>query len=239
MSKYFIVRVDLFVALEYDHHLLRGLAMPTLFFAQEVVRLDLVEVFRAAPIIYLLLTGLSLFSLTLWLYTLQSLKISKLMPLPFLRRVRKKLADREYDDALDYCQSQGHCTASIIACALQTRSHGHQVMVEAMQTEGKRFGVTLWQRLSLINDVAIIAPMLGLLGTVLGLFHAFYDVNRSPDTLASIFDGLGIAVGTTVAGLIVAICAMVFYATLKYRVVQLLNQVENETLALGKLIETS
>jgi biopolymer transport protein ExbB len=111
-------------------------------------------------------------------------------------------------------------------------------MIEAMQTEGKRFGVSLWQRISLINDVAIIAPMLGLLGTVLGLFHAFYDVNRSPDTLASIFDGLGIAVGTTVAGLIVAICAMVFYATLKYRVIQLLNHIENETIALGKLIET-
>ncbi len=71
----------------------------------------------------------------------------------------------------------------------------------------------------------------------LGLFYAFYDVNRSADTLASIFDGLGIAVGTTVAGLIVAISAMIFYATLKLRFVRLLNVLENETLALGNLID--
>jgi biopolymer transport protein ExbB len=206
--------------------------------AQQPVHLDLFEVFRAAPFIYLILFALSLFSLTIWIYSLSTLKISKMMPLPFLRRIKKKLAEKDYEEALEFCHAQPHCTASILASALQSRSHGHQVMIEAMQTEGKRFGVTLWQRISLINDVAIIAPMLGLLGTVLGLFHAFYDVNRSPDTLASIFDGLGIAVGTTVAGLIVAICAMVFYATLKYRVIQLLNLIENETIALGKLIET-
>jgi biopolymer transport protein ExbB len=209
-----------------------------MFFAQQPVHLDLFEVFRAAPFIYLILFTLSLFSLTIWIYSLSTLKISKMMPLPFIRRVKKKLAEKDYEEALEFCQAQSHCTGSILASALQSRFHGHQVMIEAMQTEGKRFGVSLWQRISLINDVAIIAPMLGLLGTVLGLFHAFYDVNRSPDTLASIFDGLGIAVGTTVAGLIVAICAMVFYATLKYRVIQLLNHIENETIALGKLIET-
>ena len=106
-----------------------------------------------------------------------------------------------------------------------------------MQAEGKRCGVSLWQRISVLNDIAIIAPMLGLLGTVLGLFYAFYDVNRSADTLASIFDGLGIAVGTTVVGLVVAILAMVFYATLKLRVVRLLNTIENEAVTLGHLID--
>lgn len=212
--------------------------MHSVIFAQEAVQLDLFAVFRAAPMIYLALLGLSLFSLTVWIYSILSLKISKLMPPAFLRRVRKKLADKDFEDALNYCQSHSNCTASILASALTSRFHGHQVMIEAMQTEGKRFGVTFWQRLSMINDVAMIAPMLGLLGTVLGLFHAFYDVNRSADTLASIFDGLGIAVGTTVAGLIVAISATVFYATLKFRIIQLLNEVENETLALGKLIDT-
>lgn len=206
--------------------------------ADETTRLDLYQVYKAAPIIYSILFTLSLFSFVVWLYSFLTVRHSLMIPNDFLKEIRGLLLEKRYDAALKTCQKSRNFSGSILACGLMAREHGHQVMVEAMQTEGKRCGVTLWQRISLINDVAIIAPMLGLLGTVLGLFYAFYDVNRTPDTLASIFDGLGIAVGTTVAGLIVAITAMVFYATLKFRVVRLLTMLENETLALGNLIET-
>ena len=107
-----------------------------------------------------------------------------------------------------------------------------------MQAEGRRCGMNLWQRISLLNDVAVIAPMLGLLGTVLGMFYAFYDNNQTPESIATIFDGLGIAIGTTVAGLIVAILAMVFHTTLKFRLVKLLNVIEDQALNLGNLIQT-
>ncbi len=210
----------------------------TPFLATDTTHLDLVQVFRAAPLIYSILLTLSLFAFVVWLYSFLTVRQSLMVPSDFLKTVRGLLLEKRYDAALSACQKARNFSGSILACAIISREHGHQVMVEAMQTEGKRCGVTLWQRISLINDVAVIAPMLGLLGTVLGLFYAFYDVNRSPDTLASIFDGLGIAVGTTVAGLIVAILAMVFYATLKFRVVQILTTLENETLALGNLIET-
>lgn len=206
-------------------------------FLADTIRLDLLEVFKASPLIYTLLGALSLFAFVVWLYSLLTVRHSLMVPSPFVKQVRTLLLEKRYDAALANCQKARHFTGSVLACGIAARGHGHQVMMEAMQTEGKRCGVSLWQRLSLLNDVVVIAPMLGLLGTVLGLFYAFYDVNRSADTLASIFDGLGIAVGTTVAGLIVAILSMIFYATLKFRVVQLLNTLENETLALGNLIE--
>lgn len=211
--------------------------MGCVFLAEEMTRLDLFQVFRASPLIYTILFGLSLFAFSIWFYSLLTLRPNAMIPPEFIKHIRGLLINNQYEAALVSCNKAKHFTGSVLASALLSREHGHQVMVEAMQTEGKRCGVTLWQRISLINDVAIIAPMLGLLGTVLGLFYAFYDVNRTPDTLASIFDGLGIAVGTTVGGLIVAILAMIFYATLKFRVVRLLNTMENETLALGNLIE--
>ncbi len=208
-------------------------------FAADAFRLDLVEIFNSSPVIYALLAALSLFSSVIWIYSLVSLKLSTVMPPSFIHRVTKLLREKKYDNALEICGEERLPCASILSCALHARRHGHQVMREAMQTEGKRCGVGLWQRISLLNDVAVIAPMLGLLGTVLGLFYAFYDVNRSPDTLASIFDGLGIAVGTTVAGLIVAILSMLYHASLKFRIVRVLNRLENETLLLGNLIEES
>ncbi len=78
--------------------------------------------------------------------------------------------------------------------------------------------------------------MLGLLGTVIGMFYAFYDVNRSAESINALFDGLGIAVGTTVAGLVVAILCMLFSTTLKYRLIKTLSHVENEALHLSTLI---
>jgi biopolymer transport protein ExbB len=227
--------------MRYLTFLLSSLSLPLLAEPSEAMgsRLDLMAIFKSAPLIYTLLVALSLFSFITWFYSLLTLREQKLMPEAFMQKIRKLLLEKKFDTALDYCQKHPHLTASVLASGLTSRGHGHLVVMESMQTEGRRCGVHLWQRLSLINDVAIIAPMLGLLGTVLGLFYAFYDVNRSPDTLASIFDGLGIAVGTTVAGLIVAILAMIFYATLKFRVVRLLNTLENETLCMGHLIEAS
>lgn len=201
-------------------------------------QLDLLQVFYSSPIIYSVLLFLSFLAVIIWLYSIFTLKLSFLLPPRFLVDLRSLLLEKKYDAALSICQNSHNFIASIIASGICSRMHGHQVMLEAMQTEGKRCGVSMWQRISLLNDIAIIAPMLGLLGTVLGLFYAFYDVNRSPDTLVSIFDGLGIAVGTTVAGLIVAILAMIFYATLKLKVVRLLNSIENEALAFGHMINT-
>lgn len=208
-----------------------------LLLANELTRLDLYQVYRASPLIYSILAILSLISFVIWFYSILTLRQASIIPGDFIHHIRGLLLEKKFDAALVSCQKAKHFSGSVLATGLMARAHGHQVMVEAMKSEGKRCGISLWQRISLINDVAVIAPMLGLLGTVVGLFYAFYDVNRSADTLASIFDGLGIAVGTTVAGLIVAISAMIFYATLKLRFVRLLNVLENETLALGNLID--
>jgi len=205
--------------------------------ANESIQLDLIQVYKASPLIYSILFGLSLFAFVVWFYSFFTISKTIMIPTDFIQHMRGLLLEHKYDPALVSCQKAKHFSGKVLASGLLSKEHGRQAMIEAMEAEGKRCGVTLWQRISLINDVAIISPMLGLLGTVLGLFYAFYDVNRTPDTLAAIFDGLGIAVGTTVAGLIVAIFAMIFSATLKFRVIRLLNILENETFALGNLIE--
>lgn len=209
----------------------------THFLAQaESSHLALGEVFRGSPIIYSVLGILSCISLALWFYTFSTITTKRLVPNDFVRQLREQLAEQRYEAALIACQNANSSFGSILTSALLSRHHGHEVVVEAIKTEGKRSGVSLWQRISLLNDIAALAPMLGLLGTVLGIFYAFYDVNRSFETLTSIFDGLGMAVGTTVAGLIVAILAMFFYTILKFRLIKVLNVMENEALSLGNLI---
>lgn len=114
----------------------------------------------------------------------------------------------------------------MIEAGAKTLLFGQKTMMDAMQAAGKRHTVSFWQKIALINDIALIAPMIGLLGTVVGMFYAFYDLNRSLESIHSLFDGLGISVGTTVAGLIVAIIAMLFYTLLKYRLMRIITSVE-------------
>lgn len=199
--------------------------------------LDLAKVFQGSPIIYSVLLCLSIFSFILWLYSVITLRQGDMLPTDFVAQLRQQLAEGRVEAALQTCRQDDNFSSSIIASGLAARHHGSQVMLGALQGEGRRRGATLWQRIALLNDVAIVAPMLGLLGTVLGMFFAFYDTSRTDESLTVIFDGLGIAIGTTVAGLVVAILAMLFFATLKFRVITLLNTIENEALDLLNMVE--
>lgn len=198
--------------------------------------LDIKTVFSSAPLIYSLLSMMSVASMGIWLYSLITFRAKDIMPEKFRVDLRTLLETQQYDQAHKLCSAKDNLLSSLIKTGLSIRDLGPQVMLDAMKSEGKRASTAFWQRLSLLNDIVIIAPMLGLLGTVIGMFYAFYDVNRSIESINALFDGLGIAVGTTVMGLIVAILAMIFYITLKYRVVRTLSLVENEALHLTALI---
>lgn len=200
-------------------------------------QLDLTRMFWGSPFIYATLAVMSLFSLSLWLYYLMIWRHASFAPYEFIDSIKKHIEAKEYHSALQKCHDEPCFAANILACAIAARKFGHQAMMEVMQTEGKRLGSSLWQRVNLLNDIATTAPMLGLLGTVLGMFYAFYDNSHSQESMLAIFDGLGIAIGTTVAGLIVAILAMVFHTILKLRVTSLLNNLESEVLDVGALIE--
>ena len=199
--------------------------------------IEISKVFTSSPLIYLLLSIMSVASLAIWLYSLLTFRPKELCPEPFLVELRTLLQEERYDQAKEFCAQKPNLLSSLINAGLITRNLGPQVMIDSMKSEGKRASTPFWQRLSLLNDIAMVAPMLGLLGTVIGMFYAFYDVNRSIESINALFDGLGIAVGTTVVGLIVAILAMIFGTTLKDRLVKTLSHVENEALAMSALIQ--
>ncbi|MBM3208136.1 MAG: MotA/TolQ/ExbB proton channel family protein, partial [Chlamydiae bacterium] len=203
----------------------------------KVLEISLNQVFSGSPTIYLALFGLSSAALALWLYNSVTLKKRASTNLSFIKSIKGKLVTNNFEDVLELCKEKDTIFAKMIASAVSSRNYGLQFMLESMKSEGKRASVSFWQRLNIIHDIAVIAPMLGLLGTVLGMFYAFYDLNRSFESISSLFDGLGVSVGTTVGGIFVAILSMVLHSTSKYRVVKSLTYVENEAVALAHLID--
>lgn len=201
------------------------------------IEISLKEVFAGAPIIYSILFLLSSVAVSVWLYSMLTIRPVEFLPPQLVKDIRTKLISNQFDEALDLCVKQKHFFCKMLASGILARKHGLTVMVDTMKAEGKRCTITFWQRIGILNEIAIIAPMLGLLGTVLGMFYAFYDLNRSMESVSLLFDGLGVSVGTTVAGLIVAIMAMVLYALAKYRLVRVLASVETEAQTFASIID--
>ncbi len=194
--------------------------------------LNLLKVFQSAPWIYSILFILSTAALAIGIYSLFTLREKKMMPEEFIQQIRGLLSEKRYETALSLCQQNNHFSSKVLSCAVYAHNGGAQAMIETMEAQGRRSSNSLWQQVSILNEIAFISPMLGLLGTVLGLFFAFYDSSQSSESLAGIFDGLGIAIGTTVAGLIVAILAMSLSSIIRFRIVGLMNTIETELLSL-------
>jgi biopolymer transport protein ExbB len=199
--------------------------------------IDLGQVFAGSPTIYSVLFILSIASVGIWAYALLSLRSSELLPEEEYEELKNHLHSHRYDIALDTCKNNPTLLFGMVATAIKNRHQGSAAMLEMMKSEGRRMSISFWQKINLLNEIAIIAPMLGLLGTVLGMFYAFYDLNRSAESISALFDGLGISVGTTVGGLVVAILALMFHAMTKYRLVKQLTLVEAKAEALAQSIK--
>jgi biopolymer transport protein ExbB len=102
---------------------------------------------------------------------------------------------------------------------------------EIAQTEGNREAAVLNQRVAWLADIATIAPMLGLLGTVFGMIRSFSvmanDVAASRPMLLA--EGVAEALVATAAGLIVGIPAMAAYAWFRGRVQEMISEMEGAT----------
>lgn len=203
----------------------------------EAISVDLSSAFAGSPIIYTLLFTMSVVAFGIWLYCLQRLRSMTQVTSTLKRNLFDKLNSNHFDEALSLCNVHHSLFSKMVASGIQARRHGLPIMIESMKAEGKRASVDFWQKLGMLNDIAILAPMLGLLGTVLGMFYAFYNINRSIESISTLFDGLGVSVGTTVAGLIVAILALMLHSIAKYKLVKALATVENEAQSVAIILD--
>ncbi len=148
------------------------------------------------------------------IYHFINVKPEKLTPPDFTQTLLFLLEKKEYDKAISVCEQQPNMISAIALKGLAKLSKGKIVVEEAIQYEGKKMTEKLWQNLGYLGDMAVIAPMLGLLGTVLGMIQAFnYQAFKAgivkPIPLAQ---GLAKAMITTAFGLIIAVAILVFYS---------------------------
>ncbi len=126
----------------------------------------------------------------------------------------------------------------ILAAGLANRGHSREVMKEAIEETGRQVVHELERYLNSLGTIASISPLLGLLGTVLGMidvFTAIVDVGvGNPAPLAG---GIGKALITTAAGLSVAIPALMFHRYFNGKVERLVLRMEAESLKMVEVMQ--
>ena len=158
------------------------------------------------------------------------LRRSRVIPRPFVRGVIEQLEQQqlEQDEALELCQQNGSPIAELFIAALRKWNRPAVEMEQAVVDAGAHITSQLRRYLRLFSAISNVTPLLGLLGTVLGMIDAFNSIAQAdamgrPELLAS---GIGSALLTT-AWLCVAIPAYTIYVYFLGRTDKLILEMDN------------
>ena len=137
--------------------------------------------------------------------------------------IKKKLLNKEYEEALRPEKDFSDPVSLLIKEAVLLRSKKKDFIDNELSIKGDRLLGDLNKRLHFLSLIGQVAPMIGLLGTVLGMVDAFHDVASVIETQGTVdpsilADGIWKALITTVAGLFVGIPALISFHLFKTRV---------------------
>lgn len=183
---------------------------------------------------------LSLLTVFLFVERWLVLRRAKTDPRRYMETVADYVRSGDVNGAIGYCKAHSTPIARILQRGLERLGRPIGEIREAVQAAGKHETYELEKRTDLLASAAAIAPMLGFLGTVIGMIAAFQQIqamegNVNPSLLAS---GIWEALVTTAAGLAVGILALFAYNFLLNRISRSVNEMERVATDFIDLLQT-
>lgn len=196
------------------------------------------EIFKTGgPVMWPILLC-SIIAAAILLERLWSLQDRRVVPPDLAGKVWKLVESRQLTDRHVTALAQNSPLGRVLAAGLANRHRGRDIIKEAIEDTGRHVVHELERFLNALGTIAAISPLLGLLGTVTGIIAAFNAITSQgvgdPRVLAG---GIGEALITTAAGLLVAIPSLVGYRYLRGRVDGLVVDMEKEALRLVQALD--
>jgi biopolymer transport protein ExbB len=167
-----------------------------------------------------------------------ALRKQRILPRDLLPQVWRLYQDNQLDGNKVRSLRDASPLGAVLAAGLINRHHGREIMKEAITEAGRQEVYELERNLHALGTIAQISPLMGLLGTVLGMIKVFTAIVSKgvgdPEVLAG---GISEALITTAAGICVAIPALIFYRYFQSRVDYLVLKMEEDALRLVEGIE--
>jgi biopolymer transport protein ExbB len=157
----------------------------------------------------------------------------------FMNRIRDFIKEGNIDSATKLCKRTNTPSARMVEKGITRIGRPMQDVQVAIENVGNLEVSQLEKGLVLIATIAAGAPMLGFLGTVLGMVQTFYNMAQNASgviEISSLSEGMYQAMVTTVGGLIVGILAMFAYNFLVSRIDRVVRQLESRTMEFMDLL---
>jgi biopolymer transport protein ExbB len=174
------------------------------------------------PIIFL-----SVLSLAIFLERLVSLRTEKYAPKTFLEKMYAFLKSKSFEDARSLCDLKPCAIGNISRSILDNLDLPISRLMELVEETGRFESRKLDKFLPTLQTIATISPLLGLLGTVLGMIKTFIVISQQGiGNAQALAGGISEALLTTAAGLSVAIPTVIFYHIVRHRSDKISNELE-------------
>ncbi len=213
----------------------------------DVQSVTVLSMIAAAGWVMIPLALASMITLTLIIYCFFTLREKSIVTPELLERMEPFFENEDLDGLAAYVADRPQATARMVdhvLLFLERHPDADAGAISAVaESEGSRIVAALNQRVLYIMDVGVLAPLLGLMGTVVGILSSFghiADKDASQMRTMLLAGGISQALISTAAGLLVGITAMAFYAYFRGRVGHLISLLESEgTLLTQELIQLS
>lgn len=185
-----------------------------------------------APVLLCLILGLAIAIERIISLNMASINTSK-----FLNNVEQALNNGGIESAKEVCRNTRGPVASIFYQGLDRSDEGLEIVEKSVVSYGSVQMGQLEKGLVWISLFIALAPMLGFLGTVVGMVQSFDAIEKAGDISATIVaGGIKVALLTTIGGLVVAIILQLFYNYLVSKIDNLVNTMEDASISLVDML---
>ncbi len=194
---------------------------------------SILDAMIAAGPVMIPLFALSIFSVMLVIGYFLSIRRGAVVSAGYMATADALLRKRDYLGLLAVSNRHGEAIARVVQKVLEftTKNPGadFQQVREIAETEGTRVASSLNNRVIYLADIGMLAPLIGLLGTVIGIIRSFGALGADLGTAryALLSKGISEALINTSAGLAIGIPAMIFYAFFRGRAQRLISDLES------------
>jgi biopolymer transport protein ExbB len=181
---------------------------------------------------------------TLWFIIDGLIKIrrEKLLPTDVVEGVREALSEGDLQAALDTCEANPGPLSRILLAGFGNISEGYEVIQESVGSAAELESEQLMQRVSYLNLCGQIAPMLGLLGTVVGMVFAFGTLGTGAQGAAkaqALAQNISMALWTTCVGLLISVPALLSFTLVRNYATRIILESEATVLDLIKVLRNA
>ena len=190
-----------------------------------------VEILQKAGVVGYVILFLSVISVAIIIEKFLVLRLSKLLPKDDLRLIVEFLSQGNIPDAVELCKKRRSFLTEVIYEAIKNMGvPTRENFLSSFEVSAKRKLSELERGLTLLATIAAVSPLLGLLGTVIGMVKIFGVLNAGGGAIGNpqeLSAGVAQALLTTIFGLVVAIPAIVMYNIFQRKLDKIATELES------------